>query len=157
MRQSWAMPKILPHQSQSDPLKVTDWLGQNQQYHNWTRSLEINTAAYMRGFHQSYFIFHRLHAASYRKKKNLQFQNGMNYRFHSHYSYSPPASSCPLFSSLLPLTCTPLSVKGKHECFLCSVGGEGRWVVLTFELLYFICFRSLLRAIYFTCFGKRSL
>lgn len=30
---------------------------QNLWYHNWTKSLEINTAAYMRGLYQSYFIF----------------------------------------------------------------------------------------------------
>lgn len=44
----------LPHQSRSSPLKRAAGekkKKQNLWYQNWTRSVEINTAAYMRGLH----------------------------------------------------------------------------------------------------------
>lgn len=48
-------------------------LQQNLWWHNWTRSLEINTAAYMRGFYQSNFILYLLYAVS--KKIYIQALN----------------------------------------------------------------------------------
>jgi len=51
---SRALPKMLPHQSDSGPLKKkgTD---KNLRYNKWTTSLEINTAAYIRGLHPKLF------------------------------------------------------------------------------------------------------
>lgn len=71
-----------------------------------------------------------------KKGKLLQFQNGMNYRFHSHDSYSSSASvrpPPPLFarSPSLPLTLLfQFLVEGKHECF-CSAVSRVEWVLLS--------------------------
>lgn len=46
------------------PLKGTEQPGHNQEYHNWTRSLGINSTAYIRDLHQRDFIFHLLHTIS---------------------------------------------------------------------------------------------
>lgn len=106
-------PKFLPHQSRSGPLKGTD---------KTCGTIiapclcKINTAAYIRGLYHSYFIFHLLHTVSDKKKKSLQFQNSMNYWFHSHNSYSPPTSPCPLSFPLFKSATQLLS--HSRECSL---------------------------------------
>lgn len=75
---------------------------QNPRYHNWTRPVEINTAAYIRGLHESYFIFHLLHAVS--DKKNPSISERYELSISQPFLLSLRLLLSCLFSSLLPWT-----------------------------------------------------
>lgn len=95
-RQSQTMPKILPHLSHSGPLKGTDQPGGNIIGRGLWKSIRLLTSgASTKAISYSTFYTRFL------TKKKLQFQNSMNYRFHSHVSYplSPPTPVLSIFQS----------------------------------------------------------